>query len=108
MSKLFFQQVYHIVRQIPPGRVSTYGAIALMLGRPQSARYVGFALRSAPEGLPCHRVVNKAGELAPPDVFGAQALQRQLLSAEGISFLSDGRIHMQAHFWSGASTEPSV
>ena len=108
MSKLFSQQVYHIVAQIPPGRVSTYGAIALMLGRPQSARYVGFVLRSAPEGLPCHRVVNKAGELAPPDVFGAQALQRQLLATEGVSFLPNGHIHMEAHFWAGANNEPPL
>ena len=100
-EKSFFQKVYLIVRRIPFGKVTTYGAIALMAGRPQSARYVGFAMRCAPTGLPCHRVVNKSGELALQDVFGSQALQRDLLASEGVTFLSDGRINMKAHFWDG-------
>jgi len=98
-EKSFFKQVYQIVRLIPKGKVTTYGAIALMLGRPQSARYVGFAMRCAPAGLPCHRVVNKSGELAPQDVFGAQAQQRDMLSSEGVTFMPDGNINMKAHFW---------
>ena len=99
MTDSFFQQIYQIVGAIPAGSVTTYGTIARMLGRPQSARYVGFALRCAPEGLPCHRVVNRSGTLAPPDVFGAQALQKSLLAAEGIRFLPTGQIDMEKHLW---------
>jgi len=106
LEKSFFQQVYQVVHRIPYGKVTTYGAIALMVGRPQSARYVGFAMRCAPMGLPCHRVVNKSGTLAPQDVFGAQALQRDLLASEGITFLPDGRINVKAHFWTFTHPAP--
>ena len=99
MTDSFFEQVYQIVRAIPLGKVTTYGSIALMLGRPQSARYVGFALRHAPDSCPCHRVVNQAGMLAPPDTFGLPGLQRNLLEKEGITFLPNGRINMKAHLW---------
>lgn len=102
MESSFFEQVYGIVKEIPEGKVATYGQIARMLGRPLAARFVGFAMGKAPSGLPCHRVVNQQGVLAPRDVFGAQEYQRQLLEDEGITFLSDGRIDMKANLWDGA------
>ncbi len=105
MTPGFSDQVYALVRRVPKGKVTTYGAIALMLGRPQSARYVGFAMRHAPEGLPCHRVVNQKGAMAPQDVFGSQDLQRQLLQEEGVAFLPDGCIDMRAHLWPGLPQE---
>ena len=101
MKDRFSDQVYEIVRHIPQGKVTTYGAIARMLGRPQSGRYVGFAMRNAPQGLPCHRVVNQRGEMAPQDTFGSQDFQRELLRAEGITFLPNGRIDMKEHLWMG-------
>ena len=103
MAESFFQQVYNIVRIIPPGKVTTYGTIAKMLGRPGSARYVGFALGKAPSGLPCHRVVNQSGALAGTDIFGSQDFQRHLLSKEGITFSESGHIRMKEHLWKGTN-----
>lgn len=100
--KNFYSQVYEIVAKIPKGKVTTYGQIALTLGKgPGGARLVGWAMRSAPRDLklPCHRVVNKLGELAPDYAFGSKDMQRELLTSEGISFLENGRIDMKKHFW---------
>lgn len=103
MSKDFFQRVYKIVSQIPEGKVATYGQIALLLGEPRSARIVGWAMKAAPEelNLPCHRVVNKFGEMAPSYVFGFIELQRDILTSEGITFKENGCIDMKKHLWSG-------
>ena len=92
----FFAQVYALVEQIPAGTVMTYGQIADILGSARSARYVGFAMSSAPEarGLPCHRVVNRKGEMAPGAVFGSPQRQRALLEAEGVPFRQDGRVDL--------------
>lgn len=97
MSSAFFAQIYALVATIPPGKVMTYGQIALALGRPRAAKAVGTAMRLTPAhlALPCHRVVNAQGTLAPSDVFGAQALQRELLRSEGVHFLPNGRIDLQ-------------
>lgn len=97
----FFQMVYAIVAQIPPGKVATYGQIARWLGYPRSARQVGWAMWDAPPGLPCHRVVNRTGAMSPPHVFGGEGRQRALLEAEGISFTSDGRVEMGKHLVEG-------
>ncbi len=96
----FFKEVYAIVAQIPEGKVATYGQIAAMLASPRSARTVGWAMRACPDdlGLPCHRVVNKSGELAPDHVFGREA-QRAYLEAEGVVFKDDGRIDMKRCIW---------
>ncbi len=95
----FFRQVYAIVGQIPAGRVATYGQIAALLGRPLAAKMVGFAMSQAPAGLPCHRVVNRLGEMAPRDIFGSPAFQQRLLEDEGIVFLPNGRIDMKKCLW---------
>ena len=97
----FFERVYKVVSQIPCGKVATYGQIATLLGQPQSARIVGFAMKAAPEELklPCHRVVNKLGELAPDHAFGHKIIQRTILKSEGVTFISDGRINMEKHLW---------
>ncbi len=94
----FFALVYALVTDIPSGYVMSYGQIAMLLGRPRAAKVVGSAMRLSPDhlGLPCHRVVNRLGEMAPSDVFGAQALQKQLLISEGVPFLPSGRIDMPA------------
>ncbi|HEX2953997.1 MAG TPA: methylated-DNA--[protein]-cysteine S-methyltransferase [Bacillota bacterium] len=97
----FFKKVYELVAVVPKGKVVTYGEIAAALGSPQGARTVGWAMRAAPEGLglPCHRVVNRQGKLAPEPVFGGRNIQRMMLEAEGVTFLEDGRIDMEKHRW---------
>lgn len=93
----FFQRVYALVAKIPPGKVMTYGQIAARLGGFYSGRTVGFAMRAAPaeRNLPCHRVVNKQGEMAPGYCFGGAARQRGMLKKEGVAFRRDGRINME-------------
>lgn len=98
-DKGFFEQVYDIVATIPPGAVITYGTIAQLLGRPGAARLVGYAMHSTPMELklPCHRVVNRNGTMAPGGIFGGEAKQRQMLKEEGITFLDNGCIDMEKH-----------
>ncbi len=102
MSQDFlFQQIYDVVAQIPSGKVATYGQIADMVGRPRGARTVGWALHSVPEhlGLPCHRVINQSGELAPKHVFGGYEIQRELLESEGVKFESNGKVDLEKCLW---------
>lgn len=92
----FQTEIYDIVREIPEGRVVTYGLLARLLHAPQSARRVGRALRDAPArlGLPCHRVVNAQGRTAPcwPE-------QRRLLEAEGVPFRRNGCVDLRRCLW---------
>ncbi|MBV7271353.1 methylated-DNA--[protein]-cysteine S-methyltransferase [Clostridium sp. PL3] len=99
----FFLEVYEMVSQIPEGKVATYGQIALLLGEPRSARIVGWAMRSAPGdlNLPCHRVVNRLGEMSPEYVFGSSELQRTILASEGVTFKENGCVDLRKHLWSG-------
>lgn len=99
----FFQEVYEIVAKIPEGKVTTYGQIALLLGNPKASRAVGWAMKAAPIELklPCHRVVNRLGKLAPSHVFGCVEIQREMLISEGITFNKEGCINMKQHFWNG-------
>ena len=92
----FNEQVYSIVEKIPYGKVVSYGQIAWMLGRPRGARLVGRAMRYCPEGLPWQRVVRADGSIAdggPPEI------RRALLDAEGVPFLSDGRVDTKSCLW---------
>ena len=96
----FAEEVYGIVAQIPRGKVVSYGQIAQILGRPHGARQVGYAMAAADgRDLPCHRVLRADGSLAPGDAFGGIGVQRAMLLAEGITFLSDGRADMAQHRW---------
>ena len=98
----FSQRLYALVKAIPPGRVASCGQLALMLGHPRGARITGWAMaRCQDPSIPCHRVVKGDGTLAPEDAFGIPGLQRQLLQAEGVSFLPDGRVDMAACRWPG-------
>lgn len=99
--KDYFSRVYEIVAKIPGGKVATYGQIANMLGDRCNARVVGWAMKAAPNNLPCHRVVNRLGEMAPGYVFGSKQLQRDILESEGITFKSNGCIDMNKHLWEG-------
>ncbi len=97
----FFERVWSVAGQIPSGMVTTYGAIARILGCPGAARTVGWAMRAAPasSGLPCHRVVNASGALSPEDAFGGPGIQRSLLESEGVTFDARGRVNMRRHLW---------
>jgi methylated-DNA-protein-cysteine methyltransferase-like protein len=92
----FFKRVYQVVKDIPRGRVATYGQIAWMLGEPQCSRRVGQALHYAPDdlNLPCHRMVNCNGRLVPH-----WAEQKDLLLSEGIAFKSSGCVDLKKHRW---------
>lgn len=82
-----FEKVYKAVKKIPKGKVSTYGEIAKYIGI-SNPRVVGFALHvnKDPDNIPCHRVVNKKGELASGYAFGGLDVQKQLLEQEGVEF----------------------
>jgi methylated-DNA-protein-cysteine methyltransferase-like protein len=97
----FAQRVYEVVRRIPPGRVTTYGRIARALGEPRSARMVGWVLNSTPHGvdLPAHRVVNRNGQLTGAHHFGPPGVMQDLLADEGVAFLDDITVDMDAHLW---------
>lgn len=93
----FFEQVYAVVKKIPEGRVMTYGQIADVLGT-KDARRIGHALHANPDSsnIPCHRVVNKEGKLAPGYAFGGPGEQKMKLKAEGVIFLPDDRVDLGA------------
>lgn len=97
----FSAAVYALVRHVPEGRVTTYGALAAALGHPRRAREVGWALKSMPDDVdaPAHRVVNREGKLSGGWAFGGPEVQRRLLEVEGITFLEDGRVDMERHLW---------
>ncbi len=97
-SENLYQRIYDVVARIPPGKVATYGQIALALGMPHGARVVGWAMRTCPEGLPWHRVVNARGETGVRDPMGSQ-LQRSLLEDEGVEFGIGGKIDIQVYGW---------
>ncbi|QWT17206.1 MGMT family protein [Collinsella sp. zg1085] len=97
----FFERVYEIVEQIPPGMVASYGQVARLIGEPRKARFVGFALHvnPRPDEIPCHRVVFADGRLADGFAFGGQEAQRQLLEDEGVPFTDDGRVDLSRGQW---------
>lgn len=102
MAEGFFERAYDVVRQIPEGRVATYGQVAALLGEPRKARFVGFAMHASPGmagGVPCHRVVFKDGSLAPGYAFGGADAQRVRLEDEGVRFLADGRVDLNQSQW---------
>ncbi len=94
-----FEKIYDVVKNIPKGKVATYGKVALLAGNPRWARVVGYALHVNPDSstIPCHRVVNRKGLVAPAYAFGGEEVQRKLLEAEGIVFETDGRIDLEKY-----------
>lgn len=99
-SQNFFSKVYTVVRQIPEGRVSSYGAIAQYLGSPRSARMVGWALNKVNTyEVPAHRVVNKKGLLTGKYHFDGITLMQQLLENEGIRVVDNQIQDFNKVFW---------
>ena len=101
----FFDRVYHVVRRIPPGRVTTYGAVARALGSPRAARGVGWALRAVarePGGalaVPCHRVVNREGALTGRMHFETPTVMEERLRVEGVPFIAEHQVDLAAALW---------
>lgn len=91
-----FERIYEVVKNIPKGRVATYGQVAMLAGNPRWARVVGYALHNNPDQstIPCHRVVNREGRVATGFVFGGGETQRKLLEKEGVIFELDGSIDL--------------
>ncbi|MEZ4724940.1 MAG: MGMT family protein [Candidatus Kapaibacterium sp.] len=94
------ENIFELVRQIPIGKVTTYGAIAKSIGAKSSARHVGWALNSnqLSSELPAHRVVNRLGELTGKMHFPTPTYMRELLESEGVEFIED-RVNMKKHLW---------
>lgn len=100
MSGSVFSRFYDIVRQIPPGKVATYGQVARLAGMPRCARTVGYAMAGcADPSVPCHRVVDRfGGTKACFDTF-SPGTQRALLEAEGVTFRLDGTVDLALCLW---------
>jgi methylated-DNA-protein-cysteine methyltransferase-like protein len=101
ISDSFFERVYAIVRQIPYGRVTSYGAIAKALGTARSARMVGWAMNASHdlEDVPAHRVVNRKGLLTGKYHFEGTNLMQQLLENEGIKIKNNQIVDLEKYYW---------
>ena len=94
------ENIFEIVKQIPFGKVTTYGAIAKAIGMQSSARYVGWALNSTKYtgDIPAHRVVNRMGELTGKMHFATPTYMQEMLELEGVNFINE-RVNMKEHLW---------
>ncbi|KQM79148.1 cysteine methyltransferase [Pedobacter sp. Leaf216] len=102
MNTNFYEQVYEIVRLIPPGRVTSYGAIAKSLGAAKSSRMVGHAMLyagTAYPSVPAHRVVNSSGLLTGKFHFKTPDLMEALLNKEGVEVKNDKVVNFKKVFW---------
>lgn len=101
MEKNTFELIYDVVKQIPEGKVATYGQVASLAGNRRWSRVVGYAMNACPESgeIPCHRVVNRNGETA-----GAFLRQRELLEKEGVEFV-DGKVDLKKYRWMRVTIE---
>lgn len=104
-SQDFFEQVYLVVKEIPKGRVTSYGAIAKYLGATRSSRVVGWAMNNAHSNpdIPAHRVVNRNGQLTGKLHFSTPFAMEELLKSEGIRVKKDTILDFKKHFW-----DPSI
>jgi methylated-DNA-protein-cysteine methyltransferase-like protein len=99
MNSSFFADVYEVVKLIPKGRVTSYGAIAHYLGLRSGARMVGWAMYGCPKGVPAHRVVNSAGLLTAKHHFKGENTMEKRLKKEGVKVLKDKIQKFSDHFW---------
>jgi methylated-DNA-protein-cysteine methyltransferase-like protein len=103
VAESFYDRVYRMVERIPRGRVTTYGHIAALCGKPRAARTVGWALHALPDEsrVPWHRVINARGGISIAKVGLPPQLQRALLEREGVAFDADGRVDLERWGWIG-------
>ena len=106
MQKSTFELIYDVVKQIPKGKVATYGQVASLAGNKRWSRVVGYALHSNPdpETIPCHRVVNRFGEVSKAFAFGGENRQITLLQNEGVGFV-EGRVDLEKYQWNRMTIE---
>ena len=99
----FYERVYEAVRRVPPGRVTTYGHIAALCGKPRAARTVGWALHALPSDtdVPWQRIINARGEISIGKIGLPPELQRAMLEREGIEFDASGRVDLRTWGWEG-------
>lgn len=99
----YYDRVYEVVLRIPRGKVATYGQIALMTNSRRASRAVGYALHFNPRPgeIPCHRVVNCEGRLAPAFAFGGIDMQKTLLESEGVVVSRDNCVDLRKYQWDG-------
>ncbi len=105
VSFTFFEDVYAVVRQVPKGRVTSYGAVAAYLGTKLSARMVGWAMNAAhtqTPKVPAQRVVNRNGMLTGRHHFATPTLMEELLLKEKIKVVEDKIVDFESHFWDPA------
>ena len=97
----FFNAVYEVVKQVPKGKVTTYGDVARAAGSPRASRQVGWALHSNPQPgiIPCHRVVFKDGSLTDGFAFGGRDVQKAMLVEEGVQFAEEYKVDMNNCRW---------
>ena len=106
----FFERVYAVVRQIPEGKVTSYGAIARYLASSGSARMVGWAMNASHhrEDVPAHRVVNRLGLLTGKHHFGGQNIMQQLLENDGVTVKENQVQQLDLHFWDPTKELPPI
>ena len=106
MEKTTFELIYDVVKQIPKGKVATYGQVAALAGNKKWSRVVGYALHANPdpEHIPCHRVVNRLGEVSKAFAFGGENRQVALLENEGVE-LNGNRVNLEKYRWSRVTLE---
>lgn len=95
-----FERIYEVVKQIPKGRVATYGQVARLAGNPHWSQVVGYALHvnPNPEIIPCYRIVNRFGEVSSAFAFGGENAQIALLEADGIE-VKNGKVDLNKYLW---------
>jgi len=101
----FFERVWDVVCEIPPGHVATYGDVAEAVGQRSAARTVGWALNAAVgTDVPCHRVVNRLGALTGKRHFETPHVMEERLRSEGVAFTDDGHVDLEVHRWDPRSS----
>ena len=98
-EKQYRERVYAIVRQIPKGRVMTYGQIAGILGEGYTARTVGYVMHSAGDDVPWQRVINSQGKCSTGRLTIPMNLQQEILESEGIEFKPSGKCDLNKYQW---------
>ena len=98
MNESFFKRVYALVKQVPKGKVVTYGQVAAMLGNPRMSRHVN---PEPGDVIPCHRVIDRFGSLTRGFAFGGIEVQAAMLSAEGIEVSETFTVDLEKYRWDG-------
>lgn len=106
MEKATFELIYDVVKQIPKGKVATYGQVAALAGNKRWSRVVGYALHVNPDPstIPCHRVVNRLGEVSKAFAFGGENRQIALLEGEGVK-VDGNKVDLEKYRWNRVTIE---